>query len=689
MGKFCYIDFEYNESRNPLLNLVSVAFKFNGYKKCYWLYRNEDVQKRLTQEIISLHEQGYTFVAYAVTAEARSFHTLLQKSLIDMKVWKFKWLDLYLEYRMLLNHNKKYCQGKHLSNGKVVEIRPKRYREEEDEKGGKLEYGYASACYKLLGVRIDIGMKVDTRVKILSEDDEIINKFRDEIMEYNESDVEHLEALHLKILEIYKEEFDEDDYNDTVGDFMYLRGDYAARTAQMEAVGYPINYQHTKNFSDSVPNILFSLQREINDLFPDIKPFNLKVKEGKYSFSETRVKQWVRDNTGDRKKFRKWRKTDSGDVSLSFDAFADHFAVRHEFPKDCFGSQIKRYLTFKRNLNGFLPAKKGKENFWDSVGSDLRVRPYMGIFGSQSSRSQPSARSFMFLKSAWMRSLVEAPKGKAICGIDYGSEEFLLGALMATIKFEGQPEGDLNMLEAYTSGDPYSWFAKAAGAMPEDGSKATHPKIRDAFKSTVLALQYAMGDVSLAAKLTADTGEKWTVKAARRQSRMFNRVFKVFSRYRDLFIQHAGDSYQMSVDGWVLFNGNPNPRSQGNWPIQTMGAVIMREAVRLAQDRGLEVIFTLHDALYIEFDSWDYDAPRVLGECMQEAFKKCMATHEEIRLDYDIWSPDYEGRFEEVKREVKSHTDIDMEVKGKYIDPRGKREYENFKQYFTDETVEL
>lgn len=145
----------------------------------------------------------------------------------------------------------------------------------------------------------------------------------------------------------------------------------------------------------------------------------------------------------------------------------------------------------------------------------------------------------------------------------------------------------------------------------------------------------------------------------------------------------------MSADGWTLFKDNPNKRSQGNWIVQTMGAVIMREAVRKAQDRGLEVIFTLHDAVYIEFDSHDYESPKILGECMQEAFQECCETHEEIRLDYDIWSPDYEGREDVIKDEVKSYTDLDMSVKTKYIDPRGKKEYESFKQYFTNDGIDL
>lgn len=685
-NKYIDLDFEYNKSRNRLLNLVCVSWKVRdtGERGRLWLHYEEGNILELCTQILIWHELGYTFVAWAVTAEARSIETIFQifnkcegqlSNEEIMRVWELRWIDLYLEWRMLTNHNARFCLGKNLVNKRIVNIQQKVWRND-SIKAYKVEHNLAAGCFKLLGIRIDLTQKTNTREIILSEDAEYIEFFKETIMDYCDSDVDHLEALHDAILRAYEEELDEEHFKEQVEKWMLLRGDYAARTAAMEAIGYPIDYAATKGFSDSVPVILFKLQREINDLFPNIKPFKIDWSKGKATWNQKATREWIAA------KGFKWRKTEKGDYSLSFDSFADHFHARHDFPKDCFGSQIKRYLTFNRNLNGFKPAKKGANNFWDSVGDDGRVRPYMGIFGSQSSRSQPKATGFLFLKSAWMRSLVAPKAGRAICGIDYGSEEFFLGGLMATTTFSGDAEGDQNMIEAYESGDPYSWFGIEAGSMPKGATKESHPKIRDAFKSTVLALQYDMGDKSLAAKLEQDTGDRWTERMASKQSTMFKRVFAIFTKYRKLFVAMASSMYQISNDGWILFKDNPNPRSQGNWPIQTMGAVIMREAVRLAQDRGLDVIFTLHDAVYIEYDSKNLKAPKILGECMQEAFQKCLNTEKEIRLDYDIWSPDYKGKEDHIKNLVKEKLGIDMAVKSIYIDPRGKNEYENFKQYF-------
>lgn len=672
--KYVFLDFEFNKSKNRFLNIVSVSYETSdGYKNTVWLHKDEDAQEVFIEDMLLLHQQGFIFVAYAVTAEARVFETLLTKFNIDMKVWEFKWIDLYLEWRQLLNHNDRFTKGQHLVKGRVINIKSnKRWRSE--EKSAQPEYGYGAACYKLLGVKIDSKRKNDVRDIIIA--DYNLEGHKEEILEYNESDIDYLPGLLEAVLDAYEEELDEGDFIAVRDIAMFKRGDYAARTAQMEAIGYPIDNEATRSFSDSVPSILFQLQMEINNLFPDIKPFRLDMKKGKFTWNQIATKNWV--NSSDHR--NRWRKTDGGDYSLSFDAFADHFHARHEFPEDCFGSQIKRYLTFKRNLNGFLPAKKGASNFWDYVGDDGRVRPYMGIYGSQSSRSQPKATGFLFLKSAWMRSLCAPDSDRAICSIDYKSEEFFLGGLLAN---------DNMMIEAYESGDPYSWFAKACEAMPQDGSKETHGKIRDAFKATVLALQYMMGDESLAKKLSADTGEHWTKDRAGKQSKMFNRTFSDFKDYREDFVRDGQSTYQIAWDGWILFKDNPNPLSIGNWPIQTAGAVIMREAVRLAQDAGLEIIFTLHDALYIEHDRNHWKAPKILADCMQKAFQMVMDTDKKIGLDIDVWSPSYEDKFEEIKKEYLEKGDIGLSVKGKYIDPRGKKEYEVFKQYFTNELSEV
>ena len=57
------------------------------------------------------------------------------------------------------------------------------------------------------------------------------------------------------------------------------------------------------------------------------------------------------------------------------------------------------------------------------------------------------------------------------------------------------------MMEAYSSGDPYLAFAKQASAVPQNATKTSHPVERDLFKACVLAVQYGMGEKSLALRI--------------------------------------------------------------------------------------------------------------------------------------------------------------------------------------------
>ena len=132
-----------------------------------------------------------------------------------------------------------------------------------------------------------------------------------------------------------------------------------------------------------------------------------------------------------------------------------------------------RYLKLKQSLNGFSPNKQ-KESIFDSLGSDGRVRSWLNPYGSQTSRFQPKATSFIPLKAAWMRAMIQPPKNHYILGVDYSSEEFLISACWSE---------DENMYNAYKSGDVYLYFAKLAGAVPWDGTKEEYKAERNLFKS--------------------------------------------------------------------------------------------------------------------------------------------------------------------------------------------------------------
>ena len=58
--------------------------------------------------------------------------------------------------------------------------------------------------------------------------------------------------------------------------------------------------------------------------------------------------------------------------------------------------------------------------------------------------------------------------------MDWEQQEFGIAAALS---------GDPLMMEAYRSGDPYLAFAKQAGAVPADATKATHKAVREQYKA--------------------------------------------------------------------------------------------------------------------------------------------------------------------------------------------------------------
>src|SRR5262249_10766869 len=127
-----------------------------------------------------------------------------------------------------------------------------------------------------------------------------------------------------------------------------------------------------------------------------------------------------------------------------------------------------------------------------SVGRDGRNRTVLSAFRSRTSRNQPSNSRFIFGPSVWLRGLIKPPPGHAVAYVDWKQQEFGIAAALS---------GDAAMQAAYQSGDPYPAFAKQAGAIPADATKATHGAQRELFKQCVLAVQYGMEADSLALRI--------------------------------------------------------------------------------------------------------------------------------------------------------------------------------------------
>jgi hypothetical protein len=671
------IDFEYFNSKEKHPTLVCAsAITNNGDTLNWWLLDNPEEQADLKEWLYYWQSEDAIICGFATVAEARCFHALHASPV------KYRWMDYHSEYKCLLNHNDELEWGEQLIDGKVKKTRkpgPKWQRKESDKgKSQKAEKNLAAAVFKLLNIELDTERKELMRDIIISGDKARIMAHKDEIMQYCASDVEHLPELRRAILNQHQKLMRSmpNSVKQRLWEFIFNRGYYCAEVALIESRGYPVNVTKMRNFSNSVASIIWECQRDINLQF-EFKPFRYDKRSKAFAWKQAETIKYLKEIYPEL--MGKWMKTDGGDVSLSLDAFSEFFDFRHDYPRGNFGAQMVRYLKLKQSLNGFVPKKNPKKKdktIWDNTGTDGFVRPYTNAYGSQSSRNQPSATSFLFLKPAWQRVLCEPPKGYMMLMADWSSQEFLIGGLWAN---------DKKMIAAYHSGDPYMWFGKAAGKIPKDATRETHGLLRDRFKSSVLGIMYLMGAESLALKITNDTGEVCTVDEAQDYIDMFDEVFYCFADKREEVIDdYDRDRYLMLVDGWFMWGDNQNFRSVANCPIQGAGGVCLRRAVTMARERGLDLCFTLHDALYPIAKLRDWSKLDVLAGVMKDSFASVFPQHKEqdrtIRSDLVAWSPEFGPE----EKSIVTPKGLKVQLKQLYIDKRSLTDYNTFKHYLTD-----
>ncbi len=667
-NKIVSIDFEFTGVAEPTLDLICCSFKLQDTKQMYeyWLHNDEKSKIKLANHLQELDNNGYVFLAHNVVAEASAFISL------GLKPQRFKWIDSFAEFRCLSNHNHEYQYGLQLIAGKptkTVPPKPKYEQTEEDKRStsNKINHSYSQLVFKFLGKTIDTDHKEEMRQICIRGNAEEILANKAKIQDYCTSDIVHLFPSLREIVKGFKKYLSAVDMNKLPEDMLW-RGETMARTAIIERKGYPIDYDKAFNFSMQVDDILNECAEDINSQFPEMGLFVWNKNKGTYTRKEKILKEWVRSLPfADR-----WQLTDKKDISLALDAFTQFFPFNHSYPRNNLGAQQVRYLKLKQMLNGFA-FREDKKTFWDSVGTDKRVRSYLNPYGSLSGRYQPPSTGFLFLKPSWTRSLCVPPKGKMIVGIDYKSEEFLISGLFGI---------DHAMIQAYKSGDVYLAYGKDSGLIPLTGTKATHPKERQSSKSAVLGISYLMTKFGLAIKMTQDLGEEVSEDEAQEYIDSFNEAYSTHYESVEDFLESFADiGYHRLNDGWILFADNENFRSVANFPKQGQGGVILRKAIQLSQDAGLDVIIPLHDALYFEVDLNNWDAVATCIKCMREAFIDSYKDTEVaelaklIMVDVEVWSPELEEGTKEV-------SGVKVKVEKLHKDERATDEYERFSKFF-------
>ena len=407
------------------------------------------------------------------------------------------------------------------------------------------------------------------------------------LIEYCQSDVDALN----KLLEAMKGSIDLPR--------ALLRGMYTEPLASMEDLGSPIDYETFQELSRHWEAIKVKLIEKIDQDY------------GVYAngtFKESLFRHYL-----DRENIR-WPLLDSGKLKLHEDTFK---LMANIHP------QIKPLRMLRDSLS------KLRFNSLQ-VGADGRNRCLLSPFASITGRNQPSTTKFVFGLARWARGLIQPKPGMAIAYIDWSQQEFGIAAALS---------GDENMKEAYRSGDPYLAFAKQAGAVPKDATKQSHPNERNQYKQCVLATQYGMEALSLAARL------KQPKLAAVQLLGKYRQVYKQFWGWSENLYNHSiSSNIIQTILGWRLnVQKDLNPRSLKNFPMQATAAEMLRIACIRMRLAGISLCAPVHDAVLIEAPEDQIEsAVGVAQGCMVQASKDVLHGFA-LTSDADIFT--YPRRF--------------------------------------------
>jgi DNA polymerase I len=361
-----------------------------------------------------------------------------------------------------------------------------------------------------------------------------------------------------------------------------LRGRYMKAAAEIEHIGSPIDTAALGLLQQHWGTIQESLIQEIDAEY--------RVFEGR-TFKANRFQEYlVRNNIS-------WPQLESGALDLSDDAFREM-------------ARIHTQIAPLRELRVALSQMRLAEL---AVGHDGRNRCLLSAFRARTGRNQPSNSRFIFGPSVWLRGLIRPEPGYGLAYLDWSQQEFGIAAALSW---------DPNMLAAYESGDPYLAFAKQAGAVPADGTKKSHPREREQFKACVLAVQYGMGEASLASRINQPPS------FARELLRLHRETYRTFWRWSDSAVDYAMLHGRLwTTFGWQVHTGTkPNPRFLRNFPMQANGAEMLRLTCCFAAESGIRVCAPVHDAILIEapLDSVD-EAINTAQQAMADASAAVLA----------------------------------------------------------------
>lgn len=406
-----------------------------------------------------------------------------------------------------------------------------------------------------------------------------------EILDYCRQDVELTAALFEKMRPLI-------DLN-----YALLRGRYMSAVASMEYNGIPIDVEKLEEIKNCWEIIKEELVWRVDQHYGVYEGTTFKIDKFKKYLENQKIP---------------WECTPKGHPKTD----ANYMHNQAKIYPQLKSLQELRHAMGKLRLNALY------------IGSDGRNRCLLSPFSSKTGRNQPSTSHFIFGPSTWIRFLIKPKPGTAIAYIDYSQQELAIAASLS---------GDTNLINDYKTGDPYLTFAKKAGAIPPDGTKETHPEIREIYKVCMLALNYGMSIETFADSVKISYAEAcYIVKWHKRR-------YLKYWQWSDQFIDNGMVSGLVKTSyNWYFHTEDAKYRTLQNWPMQAHGADILRLAIILCVEHGIKVIAPVHDAILIEAPINEIETKVKTAQEIMEFASKCVL---DFKINTDVQIFKYPDNF--------------------------------------------
>lgn len=338
-----------------------------------------------------------------------------------------------------------------------------------------------------------------------------------------------------------------------------------------------------------------------------------------------------------------WPLAPSGNDFSSRDEDFKEMAQRFPALKPLY--DVRKFVTTLRSFELF-------------IGKDGRSRVFPNPFHTNTGRNNPRNSNFIFSLPKWARPLMQPGPGRALIYSDLKSAEIGIAAGLSR---------DPNMMKNYSDSlkpggdDCYIGFAKLAKAVPPDGTKKSHPRERELYKSSFLGANYGQTPEGFA--IHSDL----PLRVAQAVHAKHHEIYATWWGWIENEILTAGVLGHMDTRwGWVrqVSTEDAEANTLLNFPIQAGGAEILRLASGYMLDEGLILCACVHDAVLIECAIGEEDAAiKICDGCWKRASAAYLDGFE-LGSDYKIirypdrWGDNHEENEKDVALWEKIQTSL-------------------------------